>query len=205
MKYGAQLPTGHSTMHCTPSTGPHPGFRRCHRLRLSRRRLGRRDRRGRSRSVECGSHHRLGQAVLASAASDVGWGRVHQLHDGGGTGSSPCLVPRKLRPAVPGEGAYDPTTSFTSTRTFHPLPGHYRLIRLFRPAHRPSNHDDVQNSDRELEHSRFRGFLAMFGRCSPTALYRRFHGVTNGIFYAQQVLAEAGSRESFVAGLAMSV
>jgi GNAT superfamily N-acetyltransferase len=41
--------------------------------------------------------------------------------------------------------------------------------------------------------------IEMFGRCSSTALYRRFHGVTNGIFYARQVLATANARDSYLA------
>ena len=40
---------------------------------------------------------------------------------------------------------------------------------------------------------------ACLPRCSPTALYRRFHGVTNGIFYAHQIVAAAESRDSYVA------
>jgi GNAT superfamily N-acetyltransferase len=50
-----------------------------------------------------------------------------------------------------------------------------------------------------LEDSDSEALLAMLGRCSPTALYRRFHGVTDGIFYAQQVLAAANCRDSYVA------
>lgn len=50
-----------------------------------------------------------------------------------------------------------------------------------------------------LEHADSEALLGMLGRCSPTSLHRRFHGVTNGIFYAQQVLAAAGGRDSYVA------
>jgi RimJ/RimL family protein N-acetyltransferase len=50
-----------------------------------------------------------------------------------------------------------------------------------------------------LELADSEALLGMLGRCSPTALYRRFHGVTDGIFYAQQVLAAAGDRDSYVA------
>jgi GNAT superfamily N-acetyltransferase len=41
--------------------------------------------------------------------------------------------------------------------------------------------------------------LGLLARCSPTALYRRFHGVTNGIFYAEQVVADAEGRNSYLA------
>ena len=67
----------------------------------------------------------------------------------------------------------------------------------------------IKNQDRKtnpppfrvavLEHADSEALLGMLGRCSPTSLYRRFHGVTNGIFYAQQVLAAAGGRDSYVA------
>ena len=50
-----------------------------------------------------------------------------------------------------------------------------------------------------LEHADSEALLGMLGRCSQTSLYRRFHGLTNGIFYAQQVLAAAGGRDSYVA------
>jgi GNAT superfamily N-acetyltransferase len=41
--------------------------------------------------------------------------------------------------------------------------------------------------------------LGLLARCSPTALYRRFHGVTNGLFYAQQIVAASKGRNSYVA------
>jgi GNAT superfamily N-acetyltransferase len=44
-----------------------------------------------------------------------------------------------------------------------------------------------------------RALLGLLARCSPTALYRRFHGVTNGIFYAEQIVAAAEGRDSYVA------
>jgi len=50
-----------------------------------------------------------------------------------------------------------------------------------------------------LEPADSEALLAMVGRCSPTALYRRFHGITNGVSYAQQVLADTGCRDSFAA------
>ena len=52
-KYGAQLPTGHSTMHLYPIDGAAaPGGRGRDRVRLPRRRLGRRHRRRRPRPRE---------------------------------------------------------------------------------------------------------------------------------------------------------
>lgn len=50
-----------------------------------------------------------------------------------------------------------------------------------------------------LESAHSEALLEMLGRCSPTTLYRRFHGVTNGVSYAQQVLATAGGRDSYIA------
>jgi GNAT superfamily N-acetyltransferase len=50
-----------------------------------------------------------------------------------------------------------------------------------------------------LEPTHSAALLSLLGRCSPTALYRRFHGVTNGIFYAQQILAATEGRNSYVA------
>ena len=41
--------------------------------------------------------------------------------------------------------------------------------------------------------------LAMLGRCSPMTLYRRFHGITDGVAYAQHVLASADSHDSYLA------
>ena len=39
----------------------------------------------------------------------------------------------------------------------------------------------------------------MVGRCSGMTLYRRFHGVTDGVSYAQQVLADAAGHDSYAA------
>ena len=50
-----------------------------------------------------------------------------------------------------------------------------------------------------LEQNDSEALLDMLGRCSPTTLFRRFHGVSDGIVYAQHVLATAGCRDSFVA------
>jgi GNAT superfamily N-acetyltransferase len=50
-----------------------------------------------------------------------------------------------------------------------------------------------------LEFSDSDALLAMLGRCSAAALYRRFHGVTDGVLYGQKVLAEADRRDSYVA------
>ena len=66
----------------------------------------------------------------------------------------------------------------------------------------------IKNQDRNaiaqlriavLEPADSGALLGLLARCSPTALYRRFHGVTNGIFYAQQIVAAAESRDSYVA------
>jgi GNAT superfamily N-acetyltransferase len=55
----------------------------------------------------------------------------------------------------------------------------------------------LQTSVLELAHSE--ALFAMLGRCSPHALYGRFHGVTDGTFYADKVLAAAPCGDSFVA------
>ena len=39
----------------------------------------------------------------------------------------------------------------------------------------------------------------MVGRCSAMTLYRRFHGVTDGVRYAEQVLADAAGHDSYAA------
>jgi GNAT superfamily N-acetyltransferase len=66
----------------------------------------------------------------------------------------------------------------------------------------------IKNQDRNaIDHVRIavlkpadsEALLGLLARCSPTALYRRFHGVTNGIFYAQQVVAASEGRDSYVA------
>ena len=66
----------------------------------------------------------------------------------------------------------------------------------------------IKNQDRNaiaqfriavLEPTDSGALLGLLARCSSTALYRRFHGVTNGIFYAQQILAAAEGRDSYVA------
>ena len=50
-----------------------------------------------------------------------------------------------------------------------------------------------------LEHADSEALLAMVGRCSAMTLYRRFHGVTDGVPYAQQVLADAAGHDSYAA------
>jgi GNAT superfamily N-acetyltransferase len=50
-----------------------------------------------------------------------------------------------------------------------------------------------------LERADSEALLAMLGRCSPETLYRRFHGVTDGTFYADKVVAAAAYGDSSVA------
>jgi GNAT superfamily N-acetyltransferase len=50
-----------------------------------------------------------------------------------------------------------------------------------------------------LEYSDSEALLAMLARCSPTTLYRRFHGVTDGVPYARQVLSGSADQDSFAA------
>src|SRR5262245_39752138 len=41
--------------------------------------------------------------------------------------------------------------------------------------------------------------LAMLGRCSSGTLYRRFHGVTDGVAYARQLLTPGRGQDSYSA------
>jgi GNAT superfamily N-acetyltransferase len=50
-----------------------------------------------------------------------------------------------------------------------------------------------------LEPAASEALFAMLTRCSPKTLYRRFHGVTDGTYHAEQVLASAPCGDSFVA------
>lgn len=50
-----------------------------------------------------------------------------------------------------------------------------------------------------LERADSEALLAMLERCSAETLYGRFHGVTDGTFYADQVLAAAANGDSSVA------
>ena len=55
-----------------------------------------------------------------------------------------------------------------------------------------------------LEHADSEALLGMLGRCSPTSLYRRFHGVTNGIFYASRFWRPPEVEIPMLRGLARS-
>jgi GNAT superfamily N-acetyltransferase len=67
--------------------------------------------------------------------------------------------------------------------------------------HRPSARSMLPERIRVsvLEPADSEALLAMVGRCSPTARYHRFHGVTSGVSYAEQVLAAADCQDSFAA------
>ena len=41
--------------------------------------------------------------------------------------------------------------------------------------------------------------MAMLGRCSTATLYHRFHGVTDGVFYAAQLLDHAADQDAYAA------
>jgi len=45
------------------------------------------------------------------------------------------------------------------------------------------------------------GLLAMVGRCSRETLFRRFHGFTDGVSYARQLIADEVEQETVVARL----
>ncbi len=99
-KFGAELPTGHSTMHLYPIDGR--GERRRaerHRVRLPRRHLGRRDRRCGPRAEQRQAAQGLGHRLLGGAASHVGRWRVREHDDGRGAGADPRCLRAELRPA----------------------------------------------------------------------------------------------------------
>ncbi len=84
-EFGERLPTGHSTMHLYPIDGAAARVAAGrHRLRLPRRRLGGRHRRGRPRPRQRRADLRVGQGVLGAAAPHVGGQRLPQLRDGRG-------------------------------------------------------------------------------------------------------------------------
>ena len=109
VKYGALLPTGHSTMHMYPIDGAAsrvPDER--DRLRLPGRRLGRHHRRRRPRPGQRRPHLAMGQGLLAGTAPDLGRRRLRQLPDERGPGPGQSVLPRQLRPARPGQGPLRP-------------------------------------------------------------------------------------------------
>jgi hypothetical protein len=70
-----------------------------HRLRLSRRRLGGRHRRGRPRPRPGRTDLGLGEGVLGAAAPHLGRQRIPQLRHGRGHRPGACVLPRQLRAA----------------------------------------------------------------------------------------------------------
>ena len=77
-----------------------------------------------------------------------------------------------------------------------------RQVRVERHTHlRPAAGSMMPDRIRVtvLEHADSEALLAMVGRCSAMTLYRRFHGVTDGVSYAQQVLADAAGHDSYAA------
>ncbi len=77
-----------------------------------------------------------------------------------------------------------------------------RQVPVERHAHQRAAARSVR-SDRirvtVLEQADSDALLDMAGRCSATTLYRRFHGVTDGVRYAQQLLADAADHDSYAA------
>ena len=109
LKYGEQLPTGHSTMHMYPIDGA------ASRVPEDATAFAYRD--GGWAGVIVGvdpdpgqrrPHHAMGPGLLPGAAPDLGRWRLRQLPDGRGPGPDQGLVPRQLRPAGPGQGPLRP-------------------------------------------------------------------------------------------------
>jgi GNAT superfamily N-acetyltransferase len=44
-----------------------------------------------------------------------------------------------------------------------------------------------------------RAVLDMLGRCSPTSLYHRFHGVTDGVGHVTNLILDSAARDSYLA------
>ena len=77
-----------------------------------------------------------------------------------------------------------------------------RQERVVRHTHgRPAARSVISDRTRVtvLERAHAAALLAMVGRCSAMSLYRRFHGVTDGVAYTEQVLAGAARGDSYVA------
>ena len=118
-KYGATLPTGHSTMHLYPIDGA------AARVPADATAFAYRD--GGWAGVIVGvdpdpanerAHLGVGEGVLGRAAPVLGRRRLRQLPDGRGRGPGAGGVPGQLRAAGARQGdATTPTTSSTSTRT----------------------------------------------------------------------------------------
>ena len=55
-----------------------------------------------------------------------------------------------------------------------------------------------------LERGDADAMVAMLGHCSPTTLYHRFHGITDGVPHVSQVLADTAGQDGFGAWCAES-
>ena len=127
-RFAELLPSGQSTMHLYPIDGAAaPGARGRDRVLVPRRRVVRGHRGRRPRSRQRGRDHALGPRLLGGAAPVLGGRRLHQLHDGGGRGAHPRVVPRELRPARRDQGPLRPG---------QPVPDQpeHRPLRQRRPA-----------------------------------------------------------------------
>src|SRR5262249_51946364 len=79
------------------------------------------------------------------------------------------------------------STSYTA-----PLP-------VIEPAPRPVDRSRVRPRIAPLDPDDTRAVLAMLGRCSPTTLYHRFHGVTDGVGHVTSLLVGPAIRDSYLA------
>jgi hypothetical protein len=108
LKYGAQLPTGHSTMHLYPIDGAAGRVPQDATAFAFRDGGWGCDRRRRPRPGQRRSHVPVGQGLLGGAAPDLGRRWLHQFHDDRGPGPDRGLLPQQLRPAGQGQGPVRP-------------------------------------------------------------------------------------------------
>ena len=109
VKYGAQLPTGHSTMHMYPIDGA------ASRVAEEATAFAYRD--GGWAGIIVGvdpdpgqrrPHLAMGPRLLAGTAPDLGRRWLRELPDGRGPGAGQSVLPRQLRTARPGQAALRP-------------------------------------------------------------------------------------------------
>ena len=171
VKYGAQLPTGHSTMHLYPIDGA------ASRVPADATAFAYRD--GGYNGIiagvdpdpaNAGRISAMGQGLLGGAAPDLGRRRLRQLPDGRGPGPDQGLLPRQLRPARPGQAPVRPGQPLPR-QPEHPAGPPAR--RLARPRTRETgiHHDHPQALNEERFPAR-RTRRPRRGRPSPPARQR---------------------------------
>ena len=86
--------------------------------------------------------------------------------------------------------------------TAAPPKGHRPHPPDLRPLDRPVPADPAGRTRvrvAPLDPSDSRAVLAMLGRCSPMTLYRRFHGVTDGVGHATSLFLDGATSGSYLA------